>query len=159
MSGGEYQKGWSLIELVIILGIIGVLATIAIPSFLRFQARAKQSEAKANLGGIFKTQKAYFAEYDTYGSFATIGFKPERGNRYTYSSGLDTIDNQVPPGVVYPPANVGETAGVNGFLASATSNIDSDPFMDIWVINGNNALSNINNDVYNSNPDPNPGPA
>lgn len=153
------QKGWSLIELVIILGIIGVLATIAIPSFLRFQARSKQSEAKANLAGIFKTQKAYFGEHDTYGSFDQIGFKVEGGNRYTYSVGLETIDNQVPTGIVYPPANVGETAGGNGFLASATSNIDPDAFMDIWVINGNNALNNLNNDVYNSNPDPNPGPA
>lgn len=159
MTERGYQKGFSLIELVIIVGIIGLLATIAIPSFLRFQSRAKQSEAKTNLGAIFKSQKAYFAEKDTYNSFASIGFTPSGNNRYTYSSGLDTINNLTPDGVVYPPAGVGETAGPNRFLASATSNIDGDPFMDVWVINGNNALSNLNNDVYNNNPDPNPGPA
>src|SRR3989304_7743325 len=101
MDGPRDQKGWSLIELVIILGIIGGWATIAMPSFLRFQARAKQSEAKANLQAIFKSEKAYYAEASMYGSFASIGFGPEGGNRYTYTSGLDTINNQVPAGIIY----------------------------------------------------------
>jgi type IV pilus assembly protein PilA len=153
------QTGFTLIELMIVVGIIGILAAIAVPNYLRFQARAKQSEAKTNLGAIFKAQKAYLAEKSTYGSFADIGFAPEGQNRYTYSSGLDNINNQTPPATIYPPAGVGETANLSSFLASANSNIDSDAFMDVWVINGNNALSNLSNDIYDNNPDPNPGPA
>ena len=46
----------------IVVAIIGILAAIAIPNFLRFQAKSKQSEAKTNLGGIFTAETAYFAK-------------------------------------------------------------------------------------------------
>ena len=58
----EGKKGFTLIELMIVVAIIGILAAIAIPNFLRFQAKSKQSEAKTNLGGIFTAEIAYFGE-------------------------------------------------------------------------------------------------
>ncbi|MCL2012469.1 MAG: prepilin-type N-terminal cleavage/methylation domain-containing protein [Cystobacterineae bacterium] len=79
------SKGFTLIELMIVVAIIGVLAAIAIPNFIKFQARSKQSEAKANLKAIFTAQKAFFAENDKYSNqTGKIGFAPERGNRYAY---------------------------------------------------------------------------
>ena len=81
------KKGFTLAELLVVVAIIGVLAAIAIPSFLRFQCRAMQSEAKANLGGIRVCQEAYFAEYKKYGTnFAGIGFAPKGRVKYSYTT-------------------------------------------------------------------------
>jgi type IV pilus assembly protein PilA len=78
-------KGFTLIELMIVVAIIGILAAIAIPNFIKFQARSKQSEAKSNLKGLFTAQKSWFQEKDAYSVTAgSIGFSPERGNRYAY---------------------------------------------------------------------------
>ena len=90
----KLKAGFTLIELMIVVAIIGILAAIAIPNFLKFQARSKQSEAKTNLKGIFTAEKSWFGEKDTYASFTTAGWNPERGNRYYYSIGKQTADFQ-----------------------------------------------------------------
>ena len=82
------KKGFTLIELMIVVAIIGILAAIAIPNFIKFQARSKQSEPKANLKALFVAQKSYFAEKDSFSSnVVDIGFIPERGNRYSVANG------------------------------------------------------------------------
>nr|AFX67116.1 pilin [Myxococcus sp. 082B06] len=79
------NRGFTLIELMIVVAIIGILAAIAIPNFIKFQARSKQSEAKTNLKALYTAQKSFFSEKDRYSNFANeIGFAPERGNRYGY---------------------------------------------------------------------------
>ena len=104
------RKGFTLVELMIVVAIIGILAAIAIPNFLQFRLKAKTSEAKSNLGAIRSTEVAYFAEWNFYignrvapnpvatgsldgakrawlttTSFSIIGFAPEGQIYYSYS--------------------------------------------------------------------------
>ena len=60
------RKGFSLVELMIVVAIIGILAVIAIPSFITAQLRAKRAEATTNLRGIEVAQLAYDATFDGY---------------------------------------------------------------------------------------------
>jgi type IV pilus assembly protein PilA len=81
-------RGFTLIELMIVVAILSILAAIAIPNFIRFQARSKKGEARTNLKGIYSAEKAYFQEKDNYTSnFGILGFAPERGNRFAYDIG------------------------------------------------------------------------
>ncbi len=63
-----YKKlaGFSLLELMVVVAILGVLATVAVPRFNIFRARARQSEAKTNLGVIFTLQEAFQIEHEEY---------------------------------------------------------------------------------------------
>ena len=60
------QSGFTLLELMIVVTVIGVLAAIAVPRFVNFQLRAKRSEAMVNLRAIATTQGAYYATHSAF---------------------------------------------------------------------------------------------
>jgi type IV pilus assembly protein PilA len=100
MTKRHYSKGFTLIELMIVVAIIGILAAIAIPNFVRFQARARQSEANTNLKALFtglRTQQRMPSP-----TIRSTGFSPERGNRYSYhlENGCSSIEDRSPVDVV-----------------------------------------------------------
>ncbi|WP_201769030.1 prepilin-type N-terminal cleavage/methylation domain-containing protein [Myxococcus stipitatus] len=150
------KGGFTLIELMIVVAIIGILAAIAIPNFIRFQAKSKQSEAKTNLKAIFTAQKAYFGEKDKYVSdFKVVGFDPEPGNRYTYGINTCAPAAQAVSARTYTAGCIGQdlarftqtptgnnalTPGINGdcpncsFNAIAIGNVDNDEEGDTWGI-------------------------
>jgi type IV pilus assembly protein PilA len=60
------RGGFTLVELMIVVAIISLLAAIAIPNFIRYQARSRRSEAYANLAGMARAQKSLRAERDIF---------------------------------------------------------------------------------------------
>ena len=104
------DKGFSLVELMIVVAIIAILAAIAIPAFMRFAMKSKTSEATGNLSAIRTAEESYKAENDVYynclqspaaltgstpqawveaglpsvNQFADIGFEPDGWVRYQY---------------------------------------------------------------------------
>ncbi len=153
------KKGFTLIELMIVVAIIGILAAIAIPNFLKFQAKSKQSEAKTNLKAIYTAETGYYGENNTYNEFKSVNWEPVGAARYTYSVGSDN-GIASPPGPAAAPiydivgssATVGDftitpLVGAQNFLAGAVGNIDNDSDFDEWSMNDNNALVNVANDV------------
>ena len=125
------RKGFTLIELMIVVAIIGILAAIAIPNFLRFQAKSKQSEAKELLSTVYTAEAAYFAEQNVYGSLSNAGFTPSSTPKY-YT------------GIVN---NFTFTAG-SSFTATASANIDGDATIDLWTLTqASREATNTTNDV------------
>jgi type IV pilus assembly protein PilA len=116
------KKGFTLIELMIVVAIIGILAAIAIPNFMNYQCKAKQSEAKTVLGNIRVAQEAYRAEYDTYkGDTGPLGVTLKGKTRYAITF---------------------EDMGTDTFTAKAVA---SDLNNDTWTIDQDGELTNSPN--------------
>lgn len=145
ISPFDHQRGFSLTELMIVVAIIGVLASIAIPNFMKYQARAKQSEAKSNLVAIHTGEIAYFAENNSYiDDFNAIGFGVTGSSqRYYYELGNSSLGS-LPPGCT---ASTLDTVSDSGFTAVAIGNIDGDQTCDVWTIDEGKTLVNVINDV------------
>ena len=138
------QRGFTLIELMIVVAILGLLAALAIPNFQRFQLRAKSSEGKTNLAAIRDVENAYFAEYHLFlAGTAAPGSVPGQARQPWVSPSpgcpncFDALGFE-PEGDVYFDYEVvaavagGSAAGNDVFTAAAVADLDADGFAQIW---------------------------
>ena len=126
------RGGFSLIELVIVIAIIGIISSVAVPNFQSYMMKSRRAEAYTSLTDIYRKQMAFYLENKRYGTtFDEIRFtigggtvvdtNTIRGDDYTFT--LETFD----------------VAGVTSayYQAVATADLDpGDPLLDIIMVEG-----------------------
>jgi type IV pilus assembly protein PilA len=90
------QKGFSLVELILVVAVILILCAIAVPNFMRARMAANESSALASLRNIDTAQVAYAATYPQIGyapDLNTLGPGPTAGNTSSSSANAVLLDN------------------------------------------------------------------
>ena len=104
------QEGFTLVELIVVVVIIGILSAIAIPSFQNASDKAKQKEASVLVNNYLKAAQAFFAEYGylpeysrDLGNFITVTGCRTHDQTFCKKSGLEDVSNR-PLRVWYIPS-------------------------------------------------------
>ena len=87
------KKGFTLVELMVVVAIIGILSAIAVPNFKKYQAKSKTSEAKLQLSAIYTAEISFATDFDTFAAcLPSMGYDPtaNEANRY-YTTGFGDI--------------------------------------------------------------------
>jgi type IV pilus assembly protein PilA len=139
------KRAFTLIELMIVVAIIGILAAIAVPNFIKFQCRSKQSEAKGNLKALYVSQESTRAENDAYAAITTVAADLNGTNAAARATSTSPI-GWIPKGAKLRYTYSATTENATSFDASATAATGVvGEGADTWTINEANDLKNTAN--------------
>ena len=147
------KAGYTMIELMIVVAIIAFLSMVAMPSFMRFLAKAKRAEAYMNLSALYKAQKVYWVEHHKYSNVLSgpesVGWKPEGAHYYTYGFAQGTEGQHYFSGKLGTPASALKDSKVTGdtFLIAAAGDIDGDGKPDVLAVKETGEIMVLEDDL------------
>ena len=161
---GMSDSGFTLIELMVSVGIVGVLASVAVPNYNKYSVKARQTEAKVGLGSIYTAEQTYSIDtggftaclsnigFTTSANYYAIGFNASTSGGTTYGSGSTcTLGVNVSfwsstkaagGATLNSPSTAGSVGTTPPSFFTAAEGKVGGSINDIWTIDSNRNLSN-----------------
>jgi prepilin-type N-terminal cleavage/methylation domain-containing protein len=120
------RGGFTLIELMIVVMVLAILSSFAIPLYVNYKAGAMQSEARILLEGIWTSEISYYSDKSVYtDNYNLLGANPIEDSKFYKNWEL----------FVYP------LAVPQDFIATCSTNLDRDVFLDTWIVSSDTTLT------------------
>ena len=146
------SRGFTLIELMIVVAIIAFLSIIAVPNIMNFLAKAKRTEVYVNLGALWMAEKSYYSEHNRYSDTLigpdSIGWCTEGEPLYTYGFAGTSGVNYITGKLKASGTDLSKYTSVapDGFTVAAIADIDGDGKLDVITINELKQIKIVEND-------------
>jgi len=147
------NMGFSLVELMVAVGIVGVMSSVAVPKYQKYKVNASRAEAQSSLSSMYTLQQLYYTENDKYGAVKAdntindVKFPISKSQKYDYNALIGTALNVV---AITKDDGAGNTDGSVFFKGTAESKQvlgscsgNGTPVKDKWCVNHDRVLANI----------------